>query len=363
LDSQETDRISARLSHFVQRHILWLLVGCYALSACWPEPGLTLRLWELPRSPGGGVPVSVPLLLLTLLLFCAALMTNLAQIRSVLQRPGMLVAGLVAVWLGPALLVILAGLVVPWLTSGAETAGLLAALALVATMPVANSSVGWAQNAGGNLALALGLVVLSISLSPWTTPHLLGLLGLSLAPAERAICESLVARFSGTFFIVWVILPTLAGLACHYLAGANRIASVRPWIILVSASALLVLNYVNTAMALPKVFNQTPILVLLTTAVLAVALSVVGMALGWAIAWLLRLSVEMRLALLFGLSMKHTGLALVLAGAVLAEQPLAILMIVLATLMQHLLAAIVQWLQQRVGRLGAGIVSDAKPAR
>ena len=46
---------------------------------------------------------------------------------------------------------------------------------------------------------------------------------------------------------------------------------------------------------------------------------------------------------MFGLSMKHTGLALILAGAVLADQPLAILMIVLATLMQHLLAGLVQW--------------------
>jgi hypothetical protein len=40
--------------------------------------------------------------------------------------------------------------------------------------------------------------------------------------------------------------------------------------------------------------------------------------------------------------MKHTGLALLLAGAVLAEERLAILMIVLATLAQHLLAGLVQ---------------------
>ncbi len=46
---------------------------------------------------------------------------------------------------------------------------------------------------------------------------------------------------------------------------------------------------------------------------------------------------------MFGLGMKHTGLALLLAGAVLAEQRLAILMIVLATLAQHLLAGVVQW--------------------
>jgi BASS family bile acid:Na+ symporter len=119
---------------------------------------------------------------------------------------------------------------------------------------------------------------------------------------------------------------------------------------LASAAALLVLNYVNAALALPKVFDQTPISLLATTAALAAALSLVGMTMGWAIAWLLRLPPEPRSALLFGLSMKHTGLALILAGAVLADQPLAILMIVLATLVQHLLAGVVQWLLQRGGR-------------
>jgi hypothetical protein len=43
--------------------------------------------------------------------------------------------------------------------------------------------------------------------------------------------------------------------------------------------------------------------------------------------------------------MKHTGLALILADAVLADKPLAILLIVTATLAQHLLAGLVQWVQ------------------
>ena len=69
-----------------------------------------------------------------------------------------------------------------------------------------------------------------------------------------------------------------------------------------------------------------------------------GLAIGWALARALRLPADTRSALLFGLSTKHTGLALVLAGSVLAEQPLAILLIVLATLIQHLLAGVVQWI-------------------
>ena len=86
----------------------------------------------------------------------------------------------------------------------------------------------------------------------------------------------------------------------------------------------------------------------MATAILAAALSIVGLG--------VRLgdrptastaADETRSALMFGLSMKHTGLALILAGAVLSDQPLAILLIVLATLMQHLLAGLVQWWLQR----------------
>ena len=95
-------------------------------------------------------------------------------------------------------------------------------------------------------------------------------------------------------------------------------------------------------LALPKAYHSPPGL-LLTTAILAVALGVMGIVLGALIAWLLRPRPETRTALMFGLSMKHTGLALILASAVLSDQPLAIFMIVLATIMQHLLAGVVQW--------------------
>jgi predicted Na+-dependent transporter len=82
--------------------------------------------------------------------------------------------------------------------------------------------------------------------------------------------------------------------------------------------------------------------------VLALALSAVGLGLGWLMAHWLRTGADSRSAIMFGLSMKHTGLALLLAGSVLVDQPLAILVIVLATLSQHLLAGVVQWAGSRI---------------
>jgi BASS family bile acid:Na+ symporter len=342
-DGPRLPRLGAMISRFCRRHSLWLLLGCYALATLWPAPGRAMRAWSWTLGYISHDRLTLPLTMLALMLFCAALLTEVEQVRAVGQRPGALLWGLLAVWLGPALVVVAAGWLVPWAVDGDETAGLLVGLALVASMPVANSSVGWTHDANGNLALSLALVLVSISLCPWLTPRLLGWLGLSLLPAERAYCDNLVANFSGAFFVVWVILPTAAGLTCRYLVGPRRVHSAAPAIRLVSLAALLVLNYVNAAIALPDVFSESRTSLLVSTVLLAVALSGSGLAAGWGIARLLRLPPDERAALLFGISMKHTGLALLLAGVVLANQQLAILMIVLATLVQHLMAGIVQW--------------------
>jgi BASS family bile acid:Na+ symporter len=304
-----------------------------------------MRNWHWPLGLLGDGQFTLPLALLALMLFSAALLTDLAQIRGVLGRPLALCLGLLAVWLGPTLVVIAAGWVVPRLVDGEAMAGLLVGTALVASMPVANSSVGWSQNAGGNLALSLALVVLSISLSPFVTPQLLSLLGMSLSPGERAYSEALVNQFSGWFFVVWVILPTVAGLICRPALGRTRIKSIGGWAVVTSAGALLLLNYINSSLALPKVRSAQPLL-LATTSGLAIALAVVGLILAAALARLLKLDGATGAALAFGLSMKHTGLALILAGAVLADEPLAILLIVLATLAQHAMAGVVQWARQ-----------------
>jgi BASS family bile acid:Na+ symporter len=216
-------------------------------------------------------------------------------------------------------------------------------LALVASMPVANSSVAWTQLVRGDLALSLALVLVTIFLSPWVTPTLLGWLRLTMSAADRSSFEELITNFSGAFFIIWVVLPTAAGLACRHSLGSQRVAAIGNGLTLASVASLLVLNYVNAARAFPEVFQQSHASALVATAILALAVSAVGIAAGWILAKPLREGAETRLALMFGLGMKHTGLALLLASEVLAEDQLAILMIVLATLAQHLLAGMVEW--------------------
>jgi len=340
--ADDITRIGDRLAQFARRRFLWLLLATYGLATVCTAPGLTMRNWEWVPEHSTSVPVSFVLGLLAVMLFSAALLTDISQIRVVSHHPLVLCAALVGVWLGPALLVIAAGWLVPRFVDGQATSGLLVGLALVATMPVANSSVGWTQSADGNLGLGLALVVLSILLCPWVTPNMLNLLGMTLSESERADCAALVGRFSGWFFIIWVILPTALGLTCRYLLTPARLLRISSWFTLASAAALLLLNYINSALAFPQI-RESSLRLLAATAALAAALSLVGLLLGWALAWVIYVKSATRTTLMFGLSMKHTGLALILAGAVLADQPLAILVIVLATLMQHLMAGVVQW--------------------
>lgn len=348
-DSEQ--RAALGLADWLRRNCFWLLVGCYVLAAVWPTPGRALRTWRFTSTAVPAAEFTLPLVLLALLLFCAAVQTEVTQVQSIRKRPWPLLWGTLAVWIAPALLAIAAAFVVPHVVDQEATAGLLVGLALVASMPVANSSVGWTQLVRGNLALSLALVLVTIFLCPWVTPRLLGWLRLALSSPDPSLFQALIDSFSGAFFIIWVVLPTAAGLACRHSLGGERVASIAPVLTVASVASLLLLNYVNAALALPEVVKQSPLSVLLTTAVLAAALSAVGLLAGWLIARVMQLDAETRLALMFGLGMKHTGLALLLAGAVLTHERLAIFMIVLATLAQHLLAGVVQW------RMRAGITS------
>ena len=245
----------ARFGRLLHRYFLPALLAVYALGRPWrPGPGAVIREFAVTL-PGGGQE-RASMLLLAVLLFCAAAVIEWSQVRDLLEHPSVLLAGLLTCWFGPALLVVVVGPLLPRLVGGDATAGLLVGLALVAAMPVANSSAGWTQNAGGNVTLSLGLIVLSILLSPLATPNLLKLMGLVLSADDTHRIEQVVTQFSGWRFILWVILPSLAGAAAAWLAGPQRIARAKPWFRLITLVDILVLNYANASLAVEKILDQ-----------------------------------------------------------------------------------------------------------
>jgi predicted Na+-dependent transporter len=134
----------------------------------------------------------------------------------------------------------------------------------------------------------------------------------------------------------------LLGFACRHALGGERVDRAADYFRLTSATVLLVLNYANSALVLPDMFDWSQLPVLSTTVALAVAVCLTGWGMAVLVVSLLRQPKEMQTALVFSLSMKHTGLALVLAGQVLGDKPHAILMIVVATVVQHIVAGVAQ---------------------
>jgi BASS family bile acid:Na+ symporter len=311
------------------------------LAGIAPGPGTAIRESAV-AFPGGGEE-RVSMLLLAVLLFCAAAVIEWSQVRDMIEHPTILLAGLLTCWFGPTLLVAIVGPLLPRLAGDAASQGLLVGLALVAAMPVANSSAGWTQNARGNVALSLGLIVLSILLSPLATPNLLKLMGLVLSAEDTHRIEQVVNEFSGWRFILWVILPSLAGAAAAAWAGPERIVRAKPWFRLITLVDILVLNYANASLAIETIWKSEQLGVVLLAALLAAAVSLVGVGLAVMQSRACGLPRATWIALVFSLSMKHTGLALVLAGEVLHDHPRVILVILLTTLAQHLGAAVVDW--------------------
>ena len=144
-------------------------------------------------------------------------------------------------------------------------------------MPVANSAAAWTQQSRGELAWALALVVLSIVVCPWLIPLVLRLFGLSFSAAEADALEQLTTSFTGLEFVVWVLLPTAAGMIVRWAVGAERVVRHRKGVLLLSAATLLLLNYANAAYALPQMRDELSFATLAVCVAIALLLCLVGL--------------------------------------------------------------------------------------
>jgi BASS family bile acid:Na+ symporter len=330
----------AGLAHFVQERLVWLIVVAYGIASVWPGLGLLARhvvvaQLSLFHTP---VAISIPMLLLAGLLFNAGLGLEASALAAVVRRPQVALAGLLANLLVPLGAIALLCPLLHWWPETDEIQNLLVGLAVVAAMPIAGSSTAWSQNANGNLALSLGLVIFSTLFSPVTTPlALLAVRGFTSGQYAAALAQ-LGGHQTGAFLLVCVVLPSLAGLLVRWAAGGDRIAHVKPAVKFVNALIILFLCYANAAVSLPQVVAHPDWDFLLIVVGVAVALCAAAFAAGWAVARWLGADDRQERSLMFGLGMNNNGTGLVLAAAALAALPEAILPILAYNLVQHLVA-------------------------
>jgi BASS family bile acid:Na+ symporter len=337
------------LAQFIHRHLLALLLATYALAALFPAWGEWMRNVRplAPLTGDAGSSPALPALLLAFLLFHAGLRVREDRVRRMARRPAVLLAGLAANLAVP--LLYLMGLI-PLLQSWhnpSESGTILVGLALVAAMPVAGSSTGWAQSTGGDMAVSLGLVLGSTLLSPITTPLALKLLGVAAPGGYGQDLHRLAGSDAGRFLAAWVLLPSLCGMGLRAILGEGRVGLLEERLKSLSPIVLLLLCYANASACLPQALGTPDWDFLVIAFGCVLGLCVMTFSCGYLIARLLGADQEQQAALVFGLGMSNNGTGQVLASVALASEPLVLLPIIAYNLSQHVAAGCVHALLRR----------------
>ena len=333
------DRISA-LSHFVHEYLIWLLLAAYAIAAVWPSFGLWIRSVSFGQFTfwHESTTVSLPMLMLALLLLNAGLGVRTSGAAQLAASPGPLLGGLTANLVIPIAYVFLVSVVMRvWKDEPDEVQNILVGLALIAAMPIAGSSTAWTQNANGDIALSLGLVLLSTFLSPITSPIAFDLIEHMASGEYAEALENLETNSTGFLLLACVLLPSVAGIALGHVAGPERIQ--------------------READAETGELGEPAVVELFERRCVAAAggrgarlgfsgrddldlgiMCVAAFASGAVVARLLKVGAAQRSSLMLGLGMNNNGTGLVLASIALGKYPGVALPVIFYNLIQHLVA-------------------------
>src|SRR5262249_13456250 len=156
-----------------------------------------------------------PMMMLAFLLLTGGLGVETSRLKILVRRPWILFGALAANLLVPIAFIFAVSVAMRVWHNAEEVQIILVGLALVAAMPVAGSSAAWTQNANGDLALALGLVLGSTFLSPLTTPITFELVE-QMATGEYAqVLDQLEGNGTGVLLNSCVLLPSVLGIAAR----------------------------------------------------------------------------------------------------------------------------------------------------
>ena len=342
----------AVLNTILRSHSLVLVVFSYALAAGFPAAGLWIKDACIVNTAVGSLRINAtaPAVLLAFLLLNAGLRVRSDRLRAMVRRPALILIGMIANLSVPVVYLLVLMPVLGYWHNSDEVATIVIGLALVASMPVAGSSTGWAQHAGGDMALSLGLVVASTLLSPLTTPVMLRLLG-SVSPVPASADLRLIAgRETGLFLMAWILIPSLLGIALRKLLTVSQAGTAEQFLKPLTTLALLVLCYANASACLPQAFGNPDWDFLGAVIVAVLGMCALTFSVGYSIGCLLRADRQQRAALMFGMGMNNNGTGLVLASAALSSRPVVLLPIIIYNLGQHLVAGCVDGLSRRAAR-------------
>lgn len=340
-----TSKTIESVTRFIHHYFILVIVASYFVGALLPGFGIWMREVELGSVTllQSKINVSLPTLMLSLLLFNAGLGVKPKELNELAHQPQLLLGGLLGNLVTPLGFIVGISLIMTLWHNPEEVQHILVGLALIAAMPIAGASTAWAQNANGNLALSLGLVLLTTLLSPLLTPLVLHIAGFVTTGDYSEDLHELACDGAVAFLVVWVVLPSLFGLLAQLLAGQARLAQAQSHIKLVNYVILLLLNYSNASLSLPKALSHPDFDFLVILLAIVVALCISAFATGYLVARIFRTNRANRVSLMFGLGMNNNGAGLVLVSVALADHPEVMLPIIFYNLVQHLIASLVDF--------------------
>ncbi len=341
--------ILSSFSHLIHRHLLWFLLGAYLIAMVVPIPGLWIRSVSFGEINFFSQKTSISLLMimLAILMFNAGLGLKFSDLKSLIQKKYLLLAGLAANLIIP--IVYIYGMTIPmrlWYEPF-EVQYILVGLALVAAMPIAGSSTAWAQNSNGNLALSLGLVFFSTILSPIVAPVTFNIFGEMASEEYEKVLHGLAAYGSGGFLGLWVVMPALTGIAVRLMVREGWQTDSMRHLKLINSIVLLLLNYSNASVSLPQAMAERDYDFLAITLAITAGLCLALFAAGYGLSRLFKLNRPEGVSLMFGLGMNNNGTGLVLASLVLSAYPNIMVPIIFYNLVQHIVAGTVQEIMSR----------------
>ncbi len=327
-------RKAFRLLH---ENLLALIVAAYFCALVIPGPGVRMAGFSLGAAQIGGSTIvfSLSALMLASFLFNAGLGVSLADVARLDDYVKPLLAGVVGNTLAPLGYVTALSLAARLASDPAQLSYIITGVAIVASMPIAGSSTAWSQNSNGNLALSLGLVLLTTLLSPFTTPLVLGSAGDAAAPFQGV--NATAVRI---FLLAWVVAPSLLGLLLRALFVGARYQRLAPSLKLANTVALMLIVYSNAALYLPALIANPDTACLMTAFGAATLLGCVMFGAGFALSRYFALRPAESASLVFGLGMSNNGSSLVFASTAFPDQPRIVLPILFYVLVQHVAAAL-----------------------
>jgi len=163
----------------------------------------------------------------------------------------------------------------------------------------------------------------------------------------EAVLYHVSAYGSGWFLGLWVVLPTLLGLSIRIAVPDTMLAALMPYIKLVNSVVLLLLNYSNASVSLPKAVAEHDWDFLAVTFTITTGLCLTAFAVGYWLSGRFRLEQSETVALMYSLGMNNNGTGLVLASLILAPYPRVMVPIIFYNLVQHVVAGSIHMVLDR----------------